>query len=331
MIGLTRVTNSKNSAVRLDLLAAISGVLIALQSRANGELSYRLENGAEAALISFSSGLIVAALITVFNPKIKAGLNRLKTALVNREIPRWRLFAGMLGGSFVAVQTHVVPIIGVALFSVASIAGQTATSVIVDRIGLTAGGPKLISSRRLAAASITVFAVLVSVVDKIEGINFSILSVLLALFGGAFVGIQRALNGQINEFTKQSYATSLLNFVMGTIFLILLLVFLIIVKGEHLVALPKGPWWIYTGGVIGVIYIASTSIIVQHLGVLTFTLFSVGGQLVASLFIDFFSPSEGVSVSWYLVSGIAMTYLGVKINSNHIINLNYKPTKFLVP
>ena len=313
--------NSKSNAVRLDILAAISGVLIAFQSKANGELSRQLDSGAEAALISFSSGLIVVAIVTVFNPKIRFGLRRLKTAYVNRKIPHWRLFAGMLGGSFVAVQSHVVPIIGVALFSVASIAGQTATSLIVDRIGLTSGGPKPISPRRVTAAFITVLAVFVSVLDKLEVANFSILSLLLALFGGAFVGIQRALNGQINEFTKQSYATSLLNFVMGPIFLISFLVFLMIVKGEHLVALPKGPWWIYTGGVIGVIYIASTSLIVQHLGVLTFTLFSVGGQLVASLFIDFFSPSEGVSVSWYLVSGIAMTYLGVKINSDRIINL----------
>ena len=307
--------NSKSSAARLDILAAISGILIALQSRSNGELSRQLDSGAQAALISFSSGLIVVVLITVFNPKIKLGMKRLKTAYVSREIPRWRLFAGMLGGSFVAVQTHVVPIIGVALFSVASIAGQTATSLIVDRIGLTGGGPKPISPRRITAAFITVFAILVSVKDKLEGINFSILSLLLALFGGTFVGIQRALNGQINEFTKQSYATSLLNFVMGTIFLILFLVFLIIVKGEHLVALPRGPWWIYTGGVIGVIYIASTSLIMQHLGVLTFTLFSIGGQLIASLFLDFFSHSEGVSVSWYLIIGVLISFIGVSVIS----------------
>ena len=307
--------NSKNSTARLDILAAISGVLIALQSRANGELSRQLDSGTQAALLSFSSGLIVITLVTAFNPKIRFGIKRLKTALLNREIPRWRLFAGMLGGSFVAVQSHLVPIVGVALFSVASIAGQTATSLIVDRIGLTGGGTKPISPRRVTAAFITVFAVLVSVLDKLAGVNFSILSLLLALFGGAFVGIQRALNGQINEFTKQSYATSLLNFIMGTLFLIFFLIFLITVKGEQLVALPKGPWWIYTGGIIGVIYIASTSLIVQHLGVLTFTLFSVGGQLVASLFIDYFSPSEGVSVSWYLIIGVSISFIGVSVIS----------------
>ena len=75
--------------------------------------------------------------------------------------------------------------------------------------------------------------------------------------------------------------------------------------------LPNGPWWIYTGGVIGVIYIAFISTIVQHLGVLTFTLFSVGGQLLSALIIDVLSPTDGVRVSAYLVTGIVMTYLGV--------------------
>jgi len=47
------------------------------------------------------------------------------------------------------------------------------------------------------------------------------------------------------------------------------------------------------------------------LGVLTFTLFSVGGQLLSSLIIDLVSPTDGVHVSSYLVTGIVMTYLGV--------------------
>jgi transporter family-2 protein len=98
---------------------------------------------------------------------------------------------------------------------------------------------------------------------------------------------------------------------MGTTFLSLLLLSLVIFGSTELVALPAGPWWIYTGGVIGVIYIAFTSKIVQHLGVLTFTLFSVGGNLVGSLLIDLYSPTEGVQVSAYLVTGIVMTYLGV--------------------
>ena len=100
---------------------------------------------------------------------------------------------------------------------------------------------------------------------------------------------------------------------MGTSTLVILLFALLILKGNAIVPLPSGPWWVYTGGTIGVLYIAFTSTIVQHLGVLTFTLFSVGGTLIGSLLIDIFSPTNSNTVSWYLVTGIVMTYLGVII------------------
>ena len=296
---------------KLNLLAALSGLLIAMQARANGELSHRMGNPIEAALVSFGSGLLIISLISIFTPAIRNGMKNLKGAVRRKEIPVWTLFAGMLGGSFVAVQTQIVPIIGVAIYSVASIAGQTAASLIVDRIGLTGGGKKQITVRRVAAAGVTVLAVLVSVLDRIEAENLSLFAVIFGCFAGAIVGVQRALNGQINESTHQSFATSWLNFIMGTTFLFILLSIGVAINRAEIVALPSGPWWMYMGGTIGVIYIAFTSTIVQHLGVLTFTLISVGGQLVGSLLIDLYSPTQGVQISTYLVTGIVMTYLGV--------------------
>ena len=298
---------------RLDFLAAISGLMIALQARANGELSHLLGNGLQAALVSFTSGLIIIVVIALFNPAIKEGVRTLRRAVTAKAIPPATLFAGMLGGSFVAVQTQIVPLIGVAIYSVAAIAGQSAISLLVDRIGLTGGGKKEITPRRVAAAFVTVFAVFISVADRLDGRDLSIAAVVLGIFAGAIVGVQRALNGQINEHSQQSFATSLLNFAMGTTFLLIILFFAMTFGGMKLSPLPAGPWWIYTGGVLGVIYVAFTSTIVQHLGVLTFTLISVGGQLVGSLLIDLISPTDGVQISVYLVSGIILTYLGVLV------------------
>jgi len=297
--------------MRLDLLAALSGAMIALQARANGELSHRLDSGLQAALISFSSGLLILLIAMPFSPHMKEGIKNLKGALSRKEIARWKLFAGALGGSFVAMQSQIVPLIGVAIFSVASIAGQTAMSLVVDRIGLTGGGKKLISVRRVLAAVLTVIAVLVSVWDRIDANNLSLLAVSTGCIAGAIVAVQRALNGEINEYSHQSFTTSLLNFATGAILLLIVIAAAVLIGIIDLSPLPVGPWWIYTGGVIGVVYIAFTSTIVQHLGVLTFTLFSVGGQLAGSLAIDLVSPTDGVSVSAYLVTGIAMTYAGV--------------------
>jgi transporter family-2 protein len=189
---------------RLDFLAALSGLMIAVQARANGELSHLLGNGVQAALVSFGSGLVIIALIAAFNPAIKEGARNLRGAVARKEIPTWTLFAGALGGSFVAVQTHIVPLIGVAIYSVASIAGQTAASLIVDRIGLTGGGKKHITPRRIAAAFFTVFAVFISVFDRIDASNLSLFAVVMGCVAGAIVGVQRALNGQINEHSHRA-------------------------------------------------------------------------------------------------------------------------------
>jgi transporter family-2 protein len=300
--------------MRFDLLAALCGVMIAIQSRVNGELSHRLNNGLETACISFGSGLVVLILIALANKKVRAGFGKISRAARTRAIPRWRLGAGVLGGLFIAIASSIVPLIGVAIYSVASIAGQTAVSLVVDRMGITGGGKAPITARRLGAAIVTVIAVLISVWDRIDAKNLSLFAVLLAVIAGAGVGVQRALNGQINEFSHQSFATSLLNFINGTAILFLMLFVGILLGRAHLTPLPAGPWWLYTGGTIGVIYIAFTSTIVQHVGVLTFTLFSVGGQLVGSLILDVLVPTQGAHVTSYLITGIVMTYLGVIVS-----------------
>lgn len=305
------MNKSGNKNLRLDALATFSGFLIAMQARANGELSHQLDSAPQAALISFSSGLFFITLFALFSKRVHGGIKKLTSAVKAGEIPKWRLLAGALGGSFVAIQSSIVFLIGVATFSVASIAGQTAVSLIVDRIGLTGGGPKPISFRRVMAALITVLAVLISVFDKLEGLNFSHLSVFLAGLAGVLVGIQRALNGEINEYSGDSYTTTLLNFITGTSLLLIFFLVLLAFGRVELQPLVPSPWWMYSGGILGVTYIAFSALIVQHLGVLTFTLYSVGGQLFGALILDLYLPSKGISVSWYLVSGIALTYLGV--------------------
>ena len=268
----------------------------------------------EAALVSFGSGLIFVSLISAFRSDVRAGYKQIFVAVKNKKLSYWRLGAGMLGASFVAMQTHVVPIVGVAIFTVASLAGQTAISLWVDHVGLMGSGKSLISIRRVVAAAITVLAVVVSVWDRFAMSNFSITAIILATVAGGWVGVQRALNGQINNYSKASFATSQLNFITGTSFLLLLLLLRSLFTDHSIMNFSTGPWWMFLGGSMGVIYIAFSAVAVQHLGVLDFTLFSVGGMLFGSLLIDLFAPTAGTRISGYLIAGILITYLGVIAN-----------------
>jgi bacterial/archaeal transporter family-2 protein len=298
----------------LGIFSTFSGFLITLQSRINGELSDQMGDYLEAALVSFGTGLIFVSLISLFRKDVRSGFADVFKAVASKQLPMWRLSAGMLGASFVAIQTHVVPIAGVALFTVVSLAGQTAISLWVDHVGLGGGVKSIISKRRVFAAIITVGAVVVSVWDRFAMSNFSILAITLAFFAGSWVGVQRALNGQINSFSKKSFATSQLNFITGFSFLTLLLILRSLFTDHSIMNLTSGPWWMFLGGSIGVFYIAISAVAVQYVGVLEFTFLSVGGMLIGSLLLDVFVPTQGTHISPYLIAGILLTYLGVIAN-----------------
>ena len=268
----------------------------------------------EAAVVSFSTGLLFVTAIALFRKDVRTGFVQIFKAVKESKMPPWTLAAGALGASFVAMQTYVVPIAGVALFTVASLAGQTGISLWVDKLALSGGAKTLITKRRVIAAVITVFAVGVSAWDRFKMSDFSILALGLAFFAGSWVGVQRALNGRINSHSNKSFATSWLNFITGTSFLLFLLLLRSLFTDHSILNFKTAPWWMFLGGSIGVIYIALSSHIVQHLGVLEFTLFSVGGMLIGSLLIDLLFPTPGTVISPFLIIGIALTYLGVVAN-----------------
>jgi transporter family-2 protein len=273
-----------------------------------------MNDSLEAAIVSFSTGLAFVCLIALFRKDVRVGFSQIFKSVSLKQLPRWRIGAGVLGASFVAMQTHVVPISGVALFTVASLAGQTAISLWVDHVGLIGTGRSIITKRRVVAAVITVLAVVVSAWNRFSMSDFSILAIGLAVFAGTWVGVQRALNGQINSYSKQSFATSLLNFITGTSFLLILLLIRSLFTDHSIMNFTTGPWWMFLGGTIGVFYIALSAVAVQHVGVLEFTLFSVGGMLIGSLLIDLIVPTQGTVISGYLIAGILLTYLGVIAN-----------------
>jgi transporter family-2 protein len=268
----------------------------------------------EAAVVSFSTGLLFVTAIAIFRKDVRSGFAQIFKAVKESKMPPWTLAAGALGASFVAMQTYVVPIAGVALFTVASLAGQTGISLWVDKLALSGGAKTLISKRRVIAAVITVMAVGVSAWDRFEMSDFSIVALGLAFFAGSWVGVQRALNGRINSHSNKSFATSWLNFITGTSFLLFLLLLRSLFTDHSILNFQTAPWWMFLGGSIGVIYIALSSHIVQHLGVLEFTLFSVGGMLIGSLVLDLIFPLQVAQISLHLLVGTLIVYLGIKVN-----------------
>ena len=294
------------------ILALFVGALTALQSRLNGQLSKDIHNGIAAAVISFLTGWVCLWLLCFGIKREREGLRALYKGYRSGQLGWYELIGGMGGGFFVATQSGTVPVIGVALFTIATVGGQTVASLIVDKLGISPSGKKHITLPRVFAAIMTLFAVSIAVYPQLAHAHLALLPVIMAVTVGIIVAFQQALNARVNVVTRRPLATAFLNFLMGFIVLIIALG-VNLVNGGKIGALPHN-FWLYIGGPIGLIFIATSAHVVRSLGVLNFVLFSVTGQLTGALLLDWLAPAAHTTVSANLIFGTIITLGSIAIS-----------------
>ena len=296
-------------------LLALGGLVPALQARVNGELSGHVSTGIEAALISFGTGFAILTIGLVISRPMREGLRRIPVAVREGRLAWWAVPAGLLGGLFVACQSFAVPLIGVAMFTVGVVAGQSANALLVDRLGLSPVGHTPLTTRRLLAALLAITAVIIAVFNLLGADGFSPIAMVLALIAGAGVAIQQALGGRVNNGSGNPLSTAWLNFAFGTTGLAIGTLVGAALMGARLGSPEPGPWWMYLGGTLGVIFITTASWAVPRYGVLVFALTSIAGQLLGALLLDLVAPVGGELVAWNLVVGVLLTFVAVAVGA----------------
>lgn len=294
------------------------GAGVSLQARINGALGAQLHDGIAAAAISFGSGLIALLIAFAISGRLRAGLRRVRQSVRARELRPWQLLGGLCGAAFVASQGLTVAALGVTAFTVAVVAGQLLSSLVVDRLGIGPGGRTAVTVRRAGGAGLAVVAVLLAnaggsepgsaatAMPIIREVPAPLLIVLPALAG---VGLawQQAVNGRVGQ-VGGSMSATLINFGVGVAALLVIELILGIRAGWPQY-FPTEPW-LYLGGVIGVTFIAVGVLVVRWIGVLLLGLTSVAGQLLTSLLLDWVTPT-GAPLSPMALIGSAVTLLAV--------------------
>lgn len=298
-----------------QLLAILAGSITALQSRVNGELSLYTNSSNHAALISFTTGLLLVSIALLFSSSVRLGLSRILNAVREGRLPLWKVIGGSIGGFFVATQSAGVPAMGVALFTVAVVSGGALSSLIVDRYGISPFGHAAISTSRMLASVLAVIGVVVAVSDRFGDGTFHPVLLGLSFLVGALVSLQHALNGHVGQVSDNLLAATFINFFFGTLFLVIL-ISLQSLFGNVSFALPRGePWWSLTGGIIGVTFIISAVFIISILGSVRFIMGNVAGQIMGSLVLDILMPTGGTSITVSLVLGLFITLLAVVLSN----------------
>lgn len=296
------------------VLGVVCGALVAVQSRINGELGVRLGDGFTAAAISFGSGFAIMLVVLCFWRPGRNGLRRVLRALRPGsgavQLRPWMVLGGCAGAVLVASQGLTAAVLGVALFTVAVVAGQTVSGLVVDRLGVAPGGPRALTASRVVGSAIALGAVLWPVSAQLGG-PVPLWMLLLPFVAGMGVGWQQAVNGRVRAAAHSAQATTLINFGMGSAVLVTIALVHNTLTGWP-VALPSEPW-LYIGGAIGCVFIAVQSVLVRVTGVLLLGLATVSGQLVAALLIDVFT--SGQPVAFPTIAGTALALVAVVVAS----------------
>lgn len=269
--------------------AVAVGVLTAVQARINGQLGLRLDDGFVAAALSFGSGLLVLIVLSAALPTGRRGVRALAAGVRARTIPWWMLAGGAAGAFTVATQGLAVAVIGVSLFTVGVVAGQTLSGLLLDRVGYGPAGVVAVTIPRVIGGALALVAVGISlqggVLERVPG-----WMLVMPLAAGVGIAWQQATNGRLRQRVGTPLTATLVNFAGGTVLLILAAAAHVALVGAPL-ALPGEPW-LYAGGVIGVTYIFMSAALVVHTGVLLLGLGTVAGQLVTAFLLDALWPAD---------------------------------------
>ncbi|MCK9793951.1 DMT family transporter [Isoptericola sp. 4D.3] len=309
-------------------LAIVAGFAAALQSRVNGTLATETGTAFGTAALSFGSGLVLLTLALPFSRAGRSALGQVAAGL-RRGRPegeglRWWECLGGLGGAFyVMSQGLTVDALGVAVFTIALVAGQSVSSLVIDRLGLAPGGVRLVTLGRALGPVLTVVAVVV-----VSGAGAATAALGLALFplvAGVLQSFQQALNGRVRAAVRPAepraggrapgdggvLAATFVSFLVGTVALLVVFGVSLAVDGPPTGALPPD-LLLYSGGLLGIVFIALQAAVVQRIGVLLLGLGMIAGQVVGALVLDVASP--GVvppGVATYV--GAALTLVAVAV------------------
>jgi len=130
-------------------------------------------------------------------------------------------------------------------------------------------------------------------------------SILIALAGGAAVGMSRSINGRLTM-DRGAFRASFWNHFIG---FALLSVFVVFFERQGLALLGQVPAWAFTGGMVGAVFVAISSYVFPRIGAARSALLIIGGQMIAGLAIDYLRGTAQFSIGQ--PAGVALILFGI--------------------
>jgi transporter family-2 protein len=275
-------------------IALIIGLVTPVQTAINSHLRKYVQSPYAASFVSFIVGTLLLTIITLL---IRHSL--LISSDVFSTQPWWLWLGGIFGFLGLTANILLFPKLGGVQTVVLPMFGQIIMGMMIDSFGWFRFHQYAFTCFRGIGVIIVVLGVCMVVLNNRLGhrkcstdriskayVKGKLFWQLIGIVAGMLMAMQSAINGQLGIVLHSSIHAAFISFVISTVILLF-----INLRGRNyqniLLALKKNrTWWIWTGGVLGSLYVMGNAFLVPIIGTGLLVVLGILGQLLCSLLID---------------------------------------------
>lgn len=276
-----------NKLYLLILLGILGGMAVPLQTSINAEFSRFSRAVFITSFYSFLVGTIALFIVNLF-----LNTEKFSMAFFGAQDYSYIWFVGgLMGVVFLTANILLLPRIGAALTVIVTVTGQMIIGLMIDTFGWFEAAPQPFHPMHLVGVVFLIIGIIYMNANKnlSVGRRHSRAWVFLGLFTGMLPPMQTAVNSALSREVDSTIFATFISFLMGTaaLFIIALVVhrrlsFRFKIEGSTL-----SPW-LFTGGLLGAIYIGMNIMLMPHLGVTLTMMAAIFGQIIMGLLVDHF-------------------------------------------
>lgn len=137
--------------------------------------------------------------------------------------------------------------------------------------------------------------------------------IIIAVLVGGLVPLQSTINAYLGGYMKTPLAATFINFLGGTLIVLVVLGILFRHQLPTFTELGQVPWYLFFGGLLGATFVTTIVMLTPKIGVTNMLVGAMVGQLIISLFFDHFGWMNLTPhpISWQRVAGVIFLIIGV--------------------
>lgn len=272
------------------LLGILVGLALPVQTSVNNKLRDKVGTPYNSSLVSFIiSTVFLACLLLVMGQGFHLPMDQLAGE------PFWVWLGGLCGVVFLTANVILLTKLGSAETVILPVLGQLLMGLLVDSLGLfraqqipltplRAGGAVLV----LAGVMVVAWSGQAAAAQGQRPAGRLWLWRIVGVAAGMFSATQTAINGHLGQVVGSPLTASMVSFLVGLAALVVLCAVLRVKQGPPTLGQGRFPWWTWTGGLLGAVYVLANIYLSGILGTGMTVIILLVGATAGGAVIDHF-------------------------------------------